>query len=418
MPTFGYKAIDKKGNEMNGVVDAENETIAITEVKNLGYFPIKIYEATKRSERAAKKKKKRGVSEFYVGGVKNKELVLFTRQLSTLIDAGLPLLRSLNILHVQLKPSKIRDIIEEMSEDIQGGTTFSEALAKHPKVFDRLYVNMVRAGEIGGMLEVVLNRLADYAEKRQRLKARVRGAMIYPIAVMIIAAGVVGFLMVRVVPVFAEIYADFGGTLPGPTQLLVQISNFMVSNWPVFLMYLSGILITLKILFKIPIIQVGRDHVVLKLPLLSDLVVKVAVARFARTLGTLIANGVPILQALKIVKETMSNVVIQNAIDHVHDSIKEGETIAAPLEESKVFPPMVVNMVDVGEETGSLDAMLMKVADTYDAEVDAAVTAMLTLMEPVMVVILGFIVGYIVVALYLPIFMLGDAISGISEGGK
>jgi len=412
MATFAYKAIDKKGNEMTGMVDAENETIAIAEVKNLGYFPIKIYESAKRSAQKGAKKK-RGLSEFYIGGVRNKELVVFTRQLSTLIDAGLPLLRSLNILHDQLKPSKLRDISEEMIEDIQAGTTFSEALARHPKVFDRLYVNMVRAGEIGGMLEVVLNRLADYAEKRQALKRRVRGAMIYPIAVLIIAAGVVGFLMVRVVPVFAGIYKDFGGDLPGPTKLLVTVSDFMVTSWWLLLVYVSGTLIFFKILFKIPVIQRGRDHLVLKIPMIKGLVVKIAVARFSRTLGTLIASGVPILQALKIVKETIGNVVIQNAIDYVHDSIKEGETIAAPLEEARVFPAMVVNMIDVGEETGSLDAMLMKVADSYDAEVEAAVAALLTLMEPAMVVFLGFIVGYIVVALYLPIFMLGDAISGL-----
>ena len=412
MATFGYKAIDKKGNEMTGVVSAENETIAIAEVKNLGYFPLKIYESSKRSERRAGKKK-RGISEFYIGGVKNKELVIFTRQLSTLIDAGLPLLRSLNILHAQLKPSKLRDVTEEIVEDIQSGTTFSEALARHPKVFDRLYVNMVRAGEIGGMLEVVLNRLADYAEKRQALKRRVRGAMIYPIVVLFIAAGVVGFLMVKVVPVFAGIYQDFGGDLPGPTKLLVKVSDFMVTSWWLLLVYVSGTLIFFKIFFKIPMVQRGRDRVVLKVPMISGLVVKIAVARFSRTLGTLIASGVPILQALKIVKETIGNVVIQNAIDHVHDSIKEGETIAAPLEEAGVFPAMVVNMIDVGEETGSLDAMLMKVADTYDAEVEAAVAALLTMMEPMMVVFLGVIVGYIVVALYLPIFMLGDAISGI-----
>ncbi|MCK5557676.1 MAG: type II secretion system F family protein, partial [Candidatus Hydrogenedentes bacterium] len=388
MPAFAYKAIDKKGNEMNGVVDAENETLAIAEVKNLGYFPLKIYESSKRAERRARKKK-RGMSEFYIGGVKTKELVVFTRQLSTLIDAGLPLLRSLNILHAQLKPSKLRDIIEEMTEDIQAGTTFSEALAKHPKAFDRLYVNMVRAGEIGGMLEVVLNRLADYAEKRQALRRRVRGAMVYPVAVMVIAASVVGFLMVRVVPVFAEIYADFGSALPGPTQLLVKVSNFMVTSWWLLLVYISSTLVFFKIIFKIPAVQRLKDKVVLRLPLISGLVVKVAVARFSRTLGTLIASGVPILQALKIVKETISNTVIQNAMDHVHDSIKEGETIAAPLEESGVFPPMVVNMIDVGEETGSLDAMLMKVADTYDAEVEAAVGAMLTMMEPIMIVFLG-----------------------------
>lgn len=412
MASWSYKAIDKKGGEVTGLVEAESLALAINEVRSMGYFPTKVAEATGGQKRRAKKKKG-GFDEFYIQfKVKAKELVMWTRQLATLIDAGLPLLRSLHVLHGQLKPCKLRDIMSEMTEDIQAGTTFSEALAKHPKEFDRLFVNMVRAGEIGGMLEVVLNRLADFMEKRQALVRQVRGAMIYPIAVLTIAALVVGFLMVKVVPTFAEIFGEFGKGLPAPTQFLVDLSSFLAAEWWQILAYLGGTMIFLKLVRKIPHVQKGTDFAVLKMPVVGPLVVKISVARFARTLGTLITSGVPILQALKIVRETIGNYVIECAVDKVHDSIREGETIAAPLEETNVFPPMVVNMIDVGEETGQLDQMLMKVADIYDSEVEIAVAAMIQLMEPLMIVILGFIVGFIVISLYLPIFTLGDAITG------
>jgi len=331
--------------------------------------------------------------------------------LSTLIDAGLPLLRSLNVLIAQLKPCKLRDILREISGDIQSGATFSEALSKHPKQFDRLFVNMVRAGEVGGMLEVVLNRLAVFMERREALKRRVKGALIYPIAVIIIASCIVGFLLVKVVPVFADIFKEFGGQLPWPTQFLISAGDFMVYKWWLPIVVLAWTVISIKLVFKFHAVRRFRDRAVLKIPLVGDLVTKVAVARFARTLGTLITSGVPILQALKITKETIGNEIIQDAVDKVHDSIKEGDTIAAPLDETKVFPAMVVNMIDVGEETGSLDAMLMKVADIYDAEVEVAVEAMLTLMEPMIIVLLGIVIGFIVISLYLPIFTLGDQIN-------
>lgn len=410
MPKFAYRALNKDGKETFGVVQAESQALAINDVRSLGLYPTTVREATKRDEKRARKGPK-GLNELYFGGVKQKEIVIMTRQLATLIDAGLPLLRSINVLIAQLKPSKLRDILREVSADIQSGSTFSDALAKHPKQFDRLFVNMVRAGEVGGMLEVVLNRLAVFMERRAALKRRVKGAMIYPIAVVVIAAGIVSFLLVKVVPVFAEIFEEFGGDLPAPTKVLIAAGDFMMYKWWLLLLILNSTIITVKLLSKFEAVRRVMDRIVLKLPLIGDLVTKVSVARFARTLGTLITSGVPILQALKITRETIGNSVIQNAVDKVHDSIKEGDTIASPLDETKVFPAMVVNMIDVGEETGSLDTMLLKVADIYDAEVEAAVEAMLALMEPAIIICLGGVIGFIVIALYLPIFTLGDQIS-------
>lgn len=410
MAKFAYKALNKDGKEIFGVIEAESQALAINDVRSLGLYPTVVREARKSDERRARKEKG-GISEFYIGGVKTKQIVIMTRQLATLIDAGLPLLRSLNVLIAQLKPCKMRDILREISEDIKSGGTFSDGLAKHPKVFDRLFVNMVRAGEVGGLLESVLNRLAMFMERRQTLKRKVRGALVYPIAVVVIATGIVSFLLIKVVPVFAEIFNEFGKGLPAPTQFLVNAGEFMQYRWWLLLCILSGIAITLKLLGKSHTVKRVMDRVVLRVPLVGDLVIKVAVARFARTLGTLITSGVPILNALKITKETIGNEVVQNAVQTVHDSIKEGDTIADPLDRAKVFPAMVVNMIDVGEETGSLDSMLMKVADIYDAEVEAAVDGMLALLEPIIIVVLGGIIGFIVVALYLPIFSLGDAIS-------
>lgn len=413
MPRFAYKATDRDGKDRFGVMESESQALAVQDIRNMGLFPTHIREARKSDERRARKKKG-GLDEIYFGGVKFKEIVIVTRQLATLIDAGLPLLRSLNILIAQLKPSKMKDTLRDISADVQSGSTFSDGLAKHPKIFDRLYVNMVKAGEVGGMLEVVLNRLAMFMEKRQALIRKVRGAMVYPIFVIVIATGIVTFLLVRVVPVFAEIFTEFGGALPVPTQFLVDVSDFMAAQWWRLLLYINSTIIGIKLVRKIPQVQRLSDRVSLKIPKVGDLVTKVAVARFARTLGTLLNSGVPILQALKITKDTISNSVIQDAIQMVHDRIKEGDTIAAPLDETKVFPAMVVNMIDVGEETGSLDAMLNKVADIYDAEVEAAVDALLALMEPAIIIVLGGIIGFIVVALYLPIFTLGDAITNNS----
>ncbi len=412
MPKFAYKATNKEGKEIFGIMESDSQALALQDVRSLGLFPTHMREARKLDERRARKKKgEGGISEFYIGGVKWKDTVIVTRQLATLIDAGLPLLRSLNILITQLKPSKMRDILREISADVQQGATFSEALAKHPKVFDRLYINMVRAGEVGGMLEVVLNRLAIFMEKRMKLKRKVKTALVYPIFVILAATLIVSFLLLKVVPIFAKIFADFGSGLPGPTQFLVDVADFMQVKWWLLITIFSSTIIVLKFLGKVEILKRGWDRVSLRIPMVGGLVTKVSVARFARTLGTLITSGVPILQALRITKETIGNVVVQNAIQKVHDRIKEGDTIAAPLDEAKVFPSMVINMIDVGEETGALDSMLNKVADIYDAEVEAAVEGLLSMMEPAIIIILGGVIGFIVIALYMPIFSLGDAVS-------
>ena len=409
MPIFSYQATDKKGAEVTGMVEADSLALAINQVRSLGYFPTKVKEDAGKLARRQRGKGK-GMS-FTIGGfVKQKEITLITRQLATLIDAGLPLLRSLSILFDQQKPGKLKNILDELVNDVQSGTTFSEALAKHPKAFDKLYVNMVRAGEVGGMLEVVLNRLADFAERREALARKVKSAMVYPVMVILVATGIVTFLLIKVVPTFAEIFSDLGGALPAPTQILVNASDALKESYLKILGYIIGTIIGIKLIFKIELVSAVKDRVVLKLPLFGSLTRKVGVARFARTLGTLITSGVPILQSLSIVRETIANRVIANAVGEVHDSIREGETIAGPLEESGAFPPMAVNMIDVGEETGNLDSMLLKVADIYDAEVEAAIEGMLQMLEPALMVGLGGVVGFIVIAMYLPIFTIGDLV--------
>jgi type IV pilus assembly protein PilC len=410
MPIFSYQATDKKGQEVTGMVEADSLALAINQVRSIGYFPTKVKEDAGKLARRQKGKAKGGFSLNLGGRVKRKQITLFTRQLATLIDAGLPLLRSLSILYDQQKSGKLKNILDDLVNDVQSGTTFSEALAKHSKAFDKLYVNMVRAGEVGGMLEIVLNRLAEFAERREALARKVKGAMIYPIMVLLVASGIVTFLLIRVVPTFAAIFSDLGGALPAPTQFLVNTSNALKHSYIKILIIGAGIIFGLKMIFKVELVRAIRDRVVLKLPLFGQLTRKIGVARFSRTLGTLITSGVPILQSLTIVKETIANRVIANAVAEVHDSIREGETIAGPLEESGAFPPMAVNMIDVGEETGNLDSMLLKVADIYDAEVEVAIGGMLQMLEPAMMVVLGGIVGFIVISMYLPIFSMGDLI--------
>jgi type IV pilus assembly protein PilC len=410
MPIFSYQATDKKGQEVTGMVEADSLALAINQVRSLGYFPTKVKEDAGKLARRKKGGKSAGFNIAIGGSIKRKQVTMLTRQLATLIDAGLPLLRSLSILYDQQKPGKLKKVLDQLVNDVQSGTTFSEGLAKHPKAFDKLYVNMVRAGEIGGMLEVVLNRLADFAERREALARKVKGAMVYPIMVIMVAGGIVTFLLLKVVPTFAEIFSDLGGALPAPTQMLVNISETLQKSYLKLLGYIVGTIVGIRLLFKIEIIRAIKDRVVLRLPLFGPLIRKIGVARFSRTLGTLITSGVPILQSLSIVKETIANRVIANAVAEVHDSIREGETIAGPLEESGAFPPMAVNMIDVGEETGNLDSMLLKVADIYDAEVEVTIGGLLQMLEPAMMVGLGGIVGFIVISMYLPIFSVGELV--------
>jgi type IV pilus assembly protein PilC len=345
-------------------------------------------------------------------------LTVFTRQLATLVQAGLPLLRGLRVLEKQERNVNLKKIIGELAVSIEGGSTFSEALAQHPKVFNRLYVNMVKAGELGGVLEVVLKRLSEFMEKAQKIKGKVIAAMFYPCAVMVVAVAIMGVLMVFVIPKFKEIFEGTlgnGRALPGFTQFVLGISE-MVQHHIVRTMIIA---IALVIVFNMFIrTKFGRklfDRFKLNMPVLGPVISKVAISRFTRTLGTLVSSGVPILQALTIVKETSGNVIVGQAVASVHESVKEGETITAPLEASNIFPPMVISMVDVGEQTGALPEMLMKIADNYDEEVDNAVAAMTSLLEPIMIVFLAVIVGSIVIAMFLPLI---DLMENVGEDSK
>ncbi len=430
MPRFNYVALDNRGNETKGSIDVGSQNEAIGRVKEMGLFPTKITEAEKEDKTATKKAKakpgvkpkaggKKGQINISIPGfgkkVKPKVLTTFTRQLATLVDAGLPLLRGLRVLEKQEKSAVLKRILAELATSIEGGSTFSEALAQHPKVFNRLFINMVKAGELGGVLEVVLKRLAEFSEKAQKIKGKVKAALFYPIAVMIVAVGIMILLMCFVVPKIKDVFAGLGVKMPGFTLFVMGISDLIKNN----ILATMGAMVVLVILFLLFIkTKVGRhlwDKFKLHMPVIGPVISKVAISRFARTLGTLVSSGVPILQALNIVRETAGNVIIANAVVKIHESVKEGETITAPLEGSGVFPPMVVSMVDVGEQTGALPEMLMRIADDYDEQVDNAVAAMTSLLEPIMIVFLAVIVGSIVIAMFLPLIAMISNLSG--EGG-
>ncbi|HEV2452841.1 MAG TPA: type II secretion system F family protein [Verrucomicrobiae bacterium] len=432
MPKYTYVALDSRGQESKGVIDVASQNEAIGRVKEMGLFPTKIFEAEKVKEKGAKKakgapgaKKKKGAMDleikipFLSGRVKPKVLTTFTRQLATLVDAGLPLLRGLRVLEKQERNRTLKNILGELSLSIEGGSTFSEALAQHPKIFNRLFVNMVKAGELGGVLEVVLKRLAEFSEKAQKIKGKVKAAMFYPTAVLIVAVAILTLLMVFVIPRFRDVFNGMGMQLPGFTLFVLGCSE-MIKDHILKTMAIMAIC-TVVFLIVINKTKLGRmiwDKFKLKVPVLGPVVSKVSIGRFSRTLGTLVSSGVPILQALTIVKETAGNVIIANAITGVHESVKEGETITAPLEASGVFPPMVVSMVDVGEQTGALPEMLLRIADNYDEEVDNAVSAMTSLLEPIMIVFLAVIVGSIVIAMFLPLIaMIGNLSNDNGSGG-
>src|SRR5438874_8336191 len=419
MPKYNYVAMDGRGKETKGTLEVASQNEAIGRVKEMGLFPTKIVEIERIKEKTDKKAKpagkaagkKGGALNFQIkipglsGRVKSKVLTTFTRQLATLVDAGLPLLRGLRVLEKQERNPTLKNIIAELALSIEGGSTFSEGLAQHPKVFNRLFVNMVKAGELGGVLEVVLNRLSEFMEKAQKIKGKVIAAMFYPVAVLVVAVAILMVLMIKVIPSFEAVFVGMGEGRPLPafTRLVLGISR-SVKDHIVVTTIIVVVCIILFILFKKT--KFGRhawDKFKLKMPVIGPVVSKVAISRFTRTLGTLVSSGVPILQALTIVKETAGNVIISNAVHSVHESVKEGETITAPLEASGVFPPMVISMVDVGEQTGALPEMLLKIADNYDDEVDNAVAAMTSLLEPIMIVFLAVIVGSIVIAMFLPL---------------
>lgn len=436
MPKFSYVAMDQKGKEQRGTIEVASQNEAIGRVKEMGLFPTKIVEVDKAKEKGATKstaagkgkgkgKQKGGAMTINIkipglgGKVKGKVLTTFTRQLATLVDAGLPLLRGMRVLEKQERNPTLKSIIGELALSVEGGSTFSEALAQHPKVFNRLYINMVKAGELGGVLEVVLNRLAEFQEKAQKIKGKVVAAMFYPVAVLVVAVAILAVLVIIVIPKFKEVFAGLGEGRPLPafTQLVLNISDTVRYNMVGTVIVLAVVIVSFVIFIKTKFGRHVWDKFKLKMPVLGPVISKVAISRFTRTLGTLVSSGVPILQALTIVRETSGNVVIANAVTAVHESVKEGETITAPLEASGVFPPMVISMVDVGEQTGALPEMMMKIADNYDDEVDNAVAAMTSLLEPIMIIFLAVIVGSIVIAMFLPLIDLMNSLGGSDGGG-
>jgi type IV pilus assembly protein PilC len=421
--------MDAKGKEVTNTLEADNTSAAVARIRELGFFPTSVTEVGAKAKkekapsapapgRPAPAGAKKGLLKMQVGGgkVKGKQLASTTRQLATLIEAGLPLLRGLNVLRKQEKNPTLNRTLGALADAIESGSTFSEALAQHPKIFSKLYINMVRAGEVGGVLEVVLARLAEFQEKAERIKSKVVSAMVYPCIVLVMAVSMLFLLMIVIVPKFKGIFTDLlpGEDLPLLTQFVSRTSELMTGN----ILYILGGMVALFILLRVVIkTDKGRfsiDVFKLKMPVFGDLFRKTAISRFSRTLGTLISSGVPILQALNIVRETAGNAVIARAVRQVHDSVKEGESIAQPLAASRVFPPIVISMIEVGEETGELSDMLMKIADTYDDEVDTAVATLTSTLEPIMLVFLAAIVGTIVVSLFLPIITI---IKKLGEGG-
>lgn len=403
MAEFSYKALDKGGREVKGVIEASSEDVIIERLRNMGYYPLEVSIEKSKSAASVDILALPGVRSVF-HRVKNKHIMVFTRQFATLIDAGLPIIRSLAILSEQVESVVFKEKIQQISKDIEAGGTLSDALAKHKKLFDNLYVNMVRAGEIGGVLEAVLNKIAEFLEKRQAIIGKVRSAMMYPLVVIVLAAGIVAFILVFIVPKFKDIYDQLGAELPGPTQILVDAGNILAyqTHWVII-----GLVILFFLFKKINSTKEGKyriDQVKLKIPVFGQLFRKTAIVRFSGTLATLITSGVPILQALDICRETSGNEVVTRALNDVYDSVKEGESIHEPLSKCKVFPPLVVHMVAVGEETGAIDQMLTKVSEAYEREVDDTVNALTSILEPVLIVFLGVIVGAIVIALYLPLF--------------
>jgi type IV pilus assembly protein PilC len=417
MPTYQYEAMDNTGLEVKDTIEAPSEQDAQTMIREKGFFVTKIAEKGRRKEKTASatktevKGKRRGGGGFSIGGVRPKQLCQFTRQLSTLQDAGLPILRSLRILEGQAKPGPLKASLIGVIEDVESGNTLSEAMAKQPKAFDNLYVNMVKAGEAGGALEIILQRLAEFKEKAQTLKRKVQGAMVYPVAVITVATGIVGFIMYWIIPKFKDIFLDFGVELPGITIVLIEMSDWVVNYFYLIPAIPIGMYLFIKIVKKNKTGAYIVDRIALKIPIIGQIISKSTVARTCRTLGTLISSGVPILESLSIARDTAGNEVFRKAFDHIHQSIREGESMAVPLKETRIVDDLVVNMVDVGEETGALDNMLYKVADVYDEEVSVLIESLVNLLEPLMVVVLGLIVGFIVIALFMPLVKLLNELS-------
>lgn len=422
MPRYSYVALDSHGQESTGSVEAASTNEAVAQLRQAGYFPTNICEEKKAARRVGRTQpvepahKSKNIVLFQRKTVKSKTLMIFTRQLATLIDAGLPLLRGLSVLAKQERDSVFKSTINKLAESVQDGSTFSEGLAQHPRIFNALYLNMVKAGELGGVLDLVLSRLAEFQEKALKVKNKVAAALVYPVIVLLLAVAILTFLLIFIVPKFETIFHDMLGDKPLPaiTLFVIGVSDFMQKHWTVLLGVVVGVFGAYKFAARTRAGRAVIDKIKLRAPLFGDLIRKTSISRFSRTLGTLVTSGVPILQALEITRETAGNTVIARAISQVHDSVKEGETIVQPLEASRAFPPMVISMIDVGEETGQLPEMLLKIAEVYDDEVDNSVAALTSLLEPIMIVFLAVVVGTIVIALFMPLISI---ISGLQEQG-
>jgi len=406
MPTFVYSGKTASGEMRKGEMQAANLAQATASLRRQQILPSSI----------SQKKAGFSLSSINIPGfgqkVTTKDLVIFSRQFATMIDAGLPLVQCLDILASQQENAEFKKVLIDVKASVEGGSTFADALKKHPKVFDDLYVNLIAAGEVGGILDTILNRLSGFLEKAEKLKGKVKGAMTYPSAVIIIAGLVVTGLLLWVVPIFEDMFSSFGQSLPAPTKIVVNMSKFLQNYWYVIIASMVGAGVGLNRFYKTARGRRLMDQIFLKAPVVGDLVKKTAVARFTRTLGTMLSSGVPILEGLEIVSKTAGNVIIEEAIMKARMSLSQGKTLAEPLMETKVFPGMVTQMIAVGESTGALDNMLTKIADFYEEEVDQAVEALTSLIEPLLMAFLGIVVGGLVIALYLPIFQIAGAAGG------
>ncbi len=400
MATFAYEGRTRAGEIKRGTVEAATEDMALARLRADQIAPTRV------------KKQTVGMAGLQLGsGVSEKDKVVFTRQFATMIDAGLPLVQCLDILSTQTENKRFGKVLTDVKQTVEGGATFSEALRRHPRIFDELYVNLVAAGEVGGILDTILNRLGSYIEKAMKLKRQVRGAMVYPSAILSVAVVVVVVLLTKVIPVFQRMFKEMkAGALPAPTQVVINMSEGFLRYWYIFLVVLIGLIGGLIFMLRNGRGRLAFDGFILKFPLVGPILRKVVVARFTRTLGTLLSAGVPILDALDIVAKTAGNKVIMRAIYYARQKISEGKDMASPLAETGVFPPMVVQMIGVGEQTGAMDTMLQKIADFYEDETDVAVAALTSLMEPIMMVFIGIICGGLIIAMYLPIFELAGNI--------
>ena len=404
MARFSWEARSRTGAQQKGVMEAGSRSLVEAQLKKFGFTNIGV---TQEEKGFALKIPGMGSRK-----IDTKDIVIFTRQFATMIDSGLPLVQCLEILSSQQENKSFREVLAKVKETVEGGSTFADALSRHPRVFDQLYVNLVAAGEVGGILDTILNRLAAYMEKAMKLKKQIKGAMVYPATVMSIAVVVVGVILVFVIPTFAKMFEEFGGDLPGPTRIVIALSNFIVKYLVVIIALVVAVISGFRKYYNTKNGRYQIDRLALKAPIAGPLIRKVSVAKFTRTLGTMISSGVPILDGLDIVARTAGNKIVEEAVYKVRQAISEGRTFAEPLAACGVFPPMVVQMIAVGEATGAMDAMLNKIADFYDDEVDAAVNAMTAMMEPMLMVFLGTTVGGLVIAMYLPIFKIAGAVGG------